>query len=133
MTRKPFDWPLFFQRLPYHPVPLWLLLNAIAEPFARAFPVLARAACEGRLRQSLMSAELTVYIVLFPALATAAYYLALGRRRIENREHRKIADATFVLMLALSVFDGWKTGSRIHDQWTVLSPGLKAIRAACWP
>ena len=133
MTRKPFDWPLFFRRLPYHPVPLWLLLNAVAEPFARAFPFLSRAACEGRLRQSMMSAELTVYILAVPAAATAAYYLAYGRRRIEDPEHRKIADASFALMLALSLFDAWQTVRRIHAQWAVLSPGLRAIRAACWP
>lgn len=131
--REPFDWPGFLRTLPFQPVPAWLLLNALAEPFARAFPVLTRAACEGRLRQSLSSAELVAYVVLAPPLVTTLFYLAVGRRRLAQRDHRLIGDATFGLMLALSLFDGALMLSRIREQWTVMRPGLLAIRAACWP
>jgi hypothetical protein len=131
--REPFDWPLFLRGLPFHPVPLWLALGALAGPVARAFPAATRAVCEGRLRQSLASAELVVYVVLVPPLATTLFYLAFGRRRLAKREHRLIADATFGLMLALSFVDGGLMIGRIHEQWAVLRPGLRAIRAACWP
>lgn len=131
--REPFDWPVFLRTLPYQPAPFWLLLSALAEPFARAFPVLARASCEGRLRQALSSAELVVYIVLAPPLFTTLFYLAAGRRRLVKPDHRLIGDATFALMLVLSVVDGAMMLSRVREQWTVMRPGLLAIRAACWP
>jgi hypothetical protein len=131
--RPPFDWPLFFRRFPFQPVPLWLTLNALAEPVARAFPAAARAVCQGSLRASLTAAELVVYIAVVPPLATALFYLAVGRRRIEKPEHRRIADATFGLMLVLACADGWLLAARIHGQWAALRPGLRAIRAACWP
>ncbi|MDE2140846.1 MAG: hypothetical protein KGL74_02460 [Elusimicrobia bacterium] len=130
---EPFDWPLFLRRFPFQPVPLWLLLNALAGPLARAFPALTRAACQGTLRASLTSAELVVYTAAVPAAVTTAFYLAVGRRRIEKKDHRLIADMTFGLMLALSVVDGGLLAARIHAQWPVLRPGLTAIRAACWP
>ena len=132
-SRGPFDWPLFFRCLPYHPVPLWLMLNVLAEPVARVFPALTRAACQGSLRASLMAAELVVYTAVAPPLATALFYLTFGRRRIEKTEHRRIADVTFGLMLALSCVDGWLLAGRIHGQWATLRPGLRAIRAVCWP
>lgn len=130
---EPFDWPRFLRGLPFQPVPLWLLLNALAGPFARAFPGLAGAACRGTLRTSLMSAALVVYTAAVPGAVTAAFYLLVGRRRLEKRDHRLIGDATFGLMLVLSVVDGGLLAGRIHAQWTVLQPGLTAIRAACWP
>ncbi|MFI5345915.1 MAG: hypothetical protein ACHQ51_06030 [Elusimicrobiota bacterium] len=132
-SRGPFDWPLFFRRLPFQPVPLWLLLSALAGPFARAFPALTRAACQGSLRASLMSAELVVYTAVAPALATAVFYLAVGRRRLENPDHRLIADASFALMLTLTCVDGFLLAGRIREQWSSLRPGLAAIRAVCWP
>jgi hypothetical protein len=132
-SRGPFDWPLFLRRLPYQPVPLWLLLSALANPFARVFPALTRAVCQGSLRASLMSAELVVYTAAAPPLITTLFYLAFGRRRIEKPEHRMIADATFVLMLVLACVDAWSLWTRVHEQWTVLRPGLRAVRAACWP
>lgn len=132
-AQEPFDWPLFFRTLPYHPVPLWLLLSALAGPFARVFPALSRAACEGRLRQALSSAELVVYVIVVPPLLTTLYYLAFGRRRLARKEHRRIADVTFALMLALSLFDGASMALRIRAQWPGLKPGLTAVRAACWP
>jgi len=128
-----FDWRLFFRTLPFQPVPLWILLNAVAGPLGRTFPYLSRAVCEGRLRLGLMESELTLYIIAGPTLATALFYLTLGRRRLEIRDHRRIADVTFALMLALSLYDGVVIGRRIRAQWPVLRPGLTAIRAACWP
>lgn len=131
--RKAFDWPLFLRGFPYQPVPVWLLLSAVAGPVARAFPYAARAVCEGRLLQGLMRSEEVVYGLLVPPLAATAWYLAVGRRRLSETDHRRIADASLVLMLALSLYDAAVMGSRIREQWPVLRPGLVAIRAACWP
>jgi hypothetical protein len=131
--REPLDWPLFLRSIPYQPVPLWLALSALTAPAARAFPALAHAACEGRLRASLSAAEQVVYTLFVPPLATTVYYLAFGRRRLAHREHRRIADATFVLMLLLSAADAVIMIDRIRDEWGALRPGLTALRAACWP
>jgi hypothetical protein len=130
---EPFDWPLFLRTLAFQPVPLWLLLSAASGPFARAFPALSRAACEGRLRASLSSIALVLYTIIVPFVFTTLYYLFVGRRRLEKRDHRLIGDVTFGLMLCLSFVDGSIMLGRIHEQWLVLQPGLTAIRAACWP
>lgn len=131
--REPFDWPVFLRTLPYQPVPVWLLLSAAAEPLARAFPALSRAACEGRLRESLSSAELVAYTMLVPPLVTTLWYLSAGRRRLLPRDHRLIGDVTFGLMLAVSAADAAIMAARVREQWPILRPGLFAIRAACWP
>jgi hypothetical protein len=132
-SREPFDWPLFFRTFHCQPVPVWLLLSALAAPAARAFPALSRAACQGRLRESLAAAALIVYMVLVPPLLTAAYYLAFGRRRLVPRDHRLIADATFALLLILSLVQGAAMVARVRARWDTLRPGLAAVRAACWP
>lgn len=132
-SREPFDWRGFFRTFHFQPVPLWLALSMLGGPVARAFPFLSHAACQGRLRESLSSAELVVYVILAPPLLTTLYYLAVGRRRLDDPNHRLIGDVTFALMLAISLFDGAMMIARIRDQWPVLKPGLTAIRAACWP
>jgi hypothetical protein len=130
---EPFDWPLFFRTLPFQPVPIWLLLSALTGPFARVFPAMTRAACQGRLRESLSSIALVLYTLAVPFLVTTVFYLAIGRRRLAKRDHRLIADVTFGIMLCLTFVDASIMIGRIHEQWQVLLPGLTAIRAACWP
>lgn len=132
-STEPFDWALFLRKFPYQPVPVWLFLSAVAGPFAQAFPAISHAACQGRLRGTLSASAMVVYTIVVPFALTTVYYLAFGRRRLEKREHRLIADSTYGLMLALTAMDAWIMIGRIHEQWPVLKPGLAAIRAACWP
>jgi hypothetical protein len=130
---EPFDWPLFFKTFPFQPVVFWLILGALARPFAAAVPALTGAACQGRLRLALSQIAIVFYTMLVPPLLTIAYYLLFARRRLPNPHHRRVADGTFGLILILSFADGAALASKLHDQWATLRPGYKAVRAACWP
>ena len=127
--REPFDWPLFLRKLYLQPVPIWLAFNALSRPFGAAAPRLLGASCGGRARQALASLATAAFVAVVPPVATALVYLLAARRRLTAPAHRAIADATFALLAAVSLWYAGALGlraERIHG-------ALEGLRAVCWP
>jgi hypothetical protein len=131
--RAPFDAPLFLRRLYLQPAALWLALEALTAPVARAVPGALRASCAGPARDGLVAAATVVYIPLVPALIVVAYHLGFARRRLEHAAHRWVADLSFSLLLAVSAANAAILLSQGSAHWPTLGPELSAMRAACWP
>jgi hypothetical protein len=130
---EPFDWPTFLREFPFQPVPLWLVLGAAATPTTNALLALSRATCEGRLRALTLSFASVVYALIAPASCAGLYYACFGRSRLTRALHRRIGDATLVLLLAASAFNAARFADVVHADWERLAPGFAAMRAACWP
>ncbi|MBI3565428.1 MAG: hypothetical protein HY079_09555 [Elusimicrobia bacterium] len=131
--REPWDWPGFARTVQWQPVPQWLVLSALAYPFSRAFPVVARAACEGDARTMLVKTALVVYTMFAPALVVAAVYGLAGRRRLTGRPHRMMGDVMLALLVVLTAADAFVVVGQVRAQWETLGPALGSLRAACWP
>jgi hypothetical protein len=127
--QEPFDWPLFFRTILWQPVPLWLIFNAPAGPLGAAAPRLLGAACTGRPRAALSSVASVFYLAVVPPLAAAAVYLLAGRRRLTDRRHRLIGDATLLMLAAVSVWYGYGVAVRA----AAMSGPLGGLKALCWP
>lgn len=132
-SREPFDWAEFRRTLPWQPVPQWVVLSALASPFSKAFPVLTRAVCVPPVRTMFAQTTMVVYTLVVPAVATAVVYLLVGHKRFADPRHRRMANVTLALILALSAADTIVFARAVNQQWDSLGPAYASIRSACWP
>ena len=128
---QPFDWPAFFRTFPFQPVPIWIVCALLLRPAARATPWILRASCEGQARDGVANLAFVAYAFFVPVAAAILVYLLAGRRRMA-RPHRLIGDFCLALVLLISGANGLSLGGQLRARWTTLSPGLRALRAACW-
>jgi hypothetical protein len=128
---EPFDWPAFFKTFRYQPVPIWIICALLLKPAARVTPAILRATCAGPTREGVVNFAFVVYGAFLPAAAAALVYLLLGRRRM-SPPHRRMGDWCLALVLLLSGANAVSLGLQARAHWTVLSPGLRSLRAACW-
>lgn len=128
---EPFDWPAFRRTFPFQPVPVWIVSALALRPAARATPALLRATCAGPARQGVANFAFVAYALVVPAAAAALVYLLAGRRRM-TRAHRAMGDFCLALVLLASAGNAFALVRQARANWTVVRPGLRALRAACW-
>lgn len=129
--REPFDWPEFFRTFRYQPVPIWIICALLLKPAARATPALLRASCQGPTREAVSNFAFVVYGAVVPAAVATLVYLLFGRRRMA-KPHRLMGDWCLALVLLISGANAFSLGRQVRANWTVLGPGLRSLRAACW-
>jgi len=129
--REPFDWPAFFKTFRYQPVPVWIICALLLKPLARATPAILRATCTGPTRDAVSNFAFVAYGIAVPATAATLVYLLLGRRRMA-KSHRRMGDWCLVLVLLISGANAFSLIRQARASWSVLGPGLKSLRAACW-
>lgn len=128
---EPFDWPAFFKTFRYQPVPVWIACALLLKPAARATPALLRATCAGPAREGIVSFAFVGYALVVPAAAAILVYLLAGRRRMA-RPQRLMGDWCLALVLLITAVNAFALVRRARANWTVLRPGMAALRAACW-
>lgn len=128
---EPFDWPAFFKTFRFQPVPIWIVCALLLKPAARATPALLRATCSGPTREGVVNFAFVAYGAVLPAAAAAFVYLVFGRRRM-TRAHRLMGDLCLGLVLLISGGNALGLARQARAHWSVLGPGLRSLRAACW-
>jgi hypothetical protein len=131
--RAPLDGPLFLRTLYLQPGAPWFALALIFRPASRAAVTALGASCSGAARVAAESAAQVVYVPVVPALAAAAYYLAFARRRLDYAPHRRVADFSLAVLLAVSAANGVFLAAQAAARWPALGPELARVRADCWP
>ena len=131
-TLEPFDWPAFRRTFAFQPVPVWIISALLLRPAARATPFLLRAACADPAREGVANLAFVLYALVLPPAAAALVYLLAGRRRMA-RAQRLMGDWCLALVLLISAANAFAFAGRARTSWAVARPGLRALRAACWP
>ncbi|MFI5363839.1 MAG: hypothetical protein ACHQ49_17900 [Elusimicrobiota bacterium] len=134
MTRpplEPFDWSAFRKTFGFQPVPVWIISALALKPASRATPWILRATCEEPVRGGIANVAFVVYALFLPAAAAALVYLLAGRRAM-TKQLRFMGDCCLALILLVSAANAYSLVRQARANWTVVRPGLAALRAACW-
>lgn len=129
--RAPFDWHALRRTIRFQPVIVWIVCAFFLKPAAQATPWLLRASCSGPVRDGVANLAFIAYVLVVPPAAAALVYLFAGRRRMSG-QIRLMGDCGLTLILLISAANAYSLAGQARARWSTMSPGLSALRAACW-